>query len=94
VIAAKFALVGPSGNLLVNVNYARDIVSVFSPVTPFPVIPWRETNVDDWPSFERIAARIRKDYPALHAAGIHIPSKAHCGLPFLPQARRRRAQAG
>lgn len=71
-----------TGSTLVYVNYARDIVSVFSPVAPFPVIPWRENRMGDWPSFESIVARIGNDYPAHRVAEIHLPSKPTAGYLF------------
>jgi uncharacterized iron-regulated membrane protein len=71
-----------TGSTLVYVNYARDIVSVFSPVAPFPVIPWRETRVEQWPSFERVAADIRSAYPRHDMVEIHLPSKPTAGYLF------------
>jgi uncharacterized iron-regulated membrane protein len=71
-----------TGSTLVYVNYARDIVSVFSPVAPFPVVPWRETPPDDWPSFERIASGVRAQYPHHFMREIHVPSKPTAGYLF------------
>jgi uncharacterized iron-regulated membrane protein len=82
VLFALLMLATLTGSTLVYVNYARDIVSVFSPVAPFPVIPWRETRVDDWPSFESITSRIRSEYPAHETVEIHIPSKPTAGYLF------------
>jgi uncharacterized iron-regulated membrane protein len=71
-----------TGSTLVYVNYARDIVGVFSPVAPFPVIPWRETNVEQWPSFEHVATQIRSAYPQHEMVEIHLPSKPTAGYLF------------
>jgi uncharacterized iron-regulated membrane protein len=71
-----------TGSTLVYVNYARDVVSVFSPVAPFPVIPWRETPADNWPSFERVVNEVRKEYPQHAMREIHIPSKPTAGYLF------------
>ena len=71
-----------TGSTLVYVNYARDIVSVFSPVAPFPVVPWRDTPPDDWPSFERIASGVRAQYPHHFMREIHVPSKPTAGYLF------------
>jgi uncharacterized iron-regulated membrane protein len=71
-----------TGSTLVYVNYARDMVSVFSPVAPFPVVPWRESRIDDWPSFESIVARVGAEYPAHAMVEIHIPSKPTAGYLF------------
>lgn len=71
-----------TGSTLVYVNYARDIVSVFSPVAPFPVIPWRDTPPDDWPSFERVYAQVQRAYPQHRFSEIHLPSKPTAGYLF------------
>lgn len=71
-----------TGSTLVYVNYARDIVSVFSDVAPFPVIPWRETPADNWPSFERVHAHVRMAYPQHQLREIHLPSKPTAGYLF------------
>lgn len=71
-----------TGSTLVYVNYARELVSVFSPVAPFPVIPWRDTPPHQWPSFEAIGTRIAHDYPRHAIAEIHLPSKPTAGYLF------------
>jgi uncharacterized iron-regulated membrane protein len=71
-----------TGSTLVYVNYARDIVNLFSPVAPFPVIPWRETPADAWPSFERVAQSIGAQYPQHQVMEIHLPSKPTAGYLF------------
>jgi uncharacterized iron-regulated membrane protein len=71
-----------TGSTLVYVNVAREVVSVFSQVAPFPVIPWRETPMEKWPSFEQVATQIRNDYPQHELVDIHIPSKPTAGYLF------------
>ncbi|MEQ1776604.1 MAG: PepSY-associated TM helix domain-containing protein, partial [Burkholderiales bacterium] len=71
-----------TGSTLVYVNYARDIVSVFSEVAPFPVIPWRETPMGNWPDFERITQQVQEAYPRHETVEIHIPSKPTAGYLF------------
>jgi uncharacterized iron-regulated membrane protein len=71
-----------TGSTLVYVNVARELVSVFSEVAPFPVIPWRETPMEKWPSFEHVVTQIGKDYPQHEMVEIHIPSKPTAGYLF------------
>src|SRR5262245_6521941 len=71
-----------TGSTLVYLNYAREIVSVFSEVAPFPVVPWRQTPADDWPSFETVAARVNAAYPDRAMAEIHLPSRPSAGYLF------------
>ena len=82
VLIALLMLATVTGSTLVYVNYARDIVGVFSEVAPFPVIPWRETPLENWPSFERITTRVRDEFPQHALTEIHIPSKPTAGYLF------------
>lgn len=82
VLFSLLMLATVTGSTLVYVNYARDIVGVFSEVAPFPVIPWRDTPLDNWPSFERITERVRTEYPQHAVVEIHIPSKPTAGYLF------------
>src|SRR5262245_15250562 len=82
VLAALLILATVTGSTLVYVNYVRDIVSVFSEVAPFPVVPWRQNPVDDWPSFEAIAAKVDAAYPDREFAEIHLPSRPTAGYLF------------
>src|SRR6202008_4739368 len=82
VLCALLLLATATGSTLVYLNYARDIVNVFSPVAPFPVVPWRQNPLDDWPSFEAIAARVDTAYPDRQVAEIHLPSKPTAGYLF------------
>lgn len=79
---ALLMLATVTGSTLVYVNYARDIVSVFSPVAPFPVIPWHETPADEWPSFERVVGVVQKAFPQHATREIHLPSKPTAGYLF------------
>ncbi len=71
-----------TGSTLVYVNVAREIVSAFSEVAPFPVIPWRETPIENWPSFAQVATQVRAEYPRHDVVEIHIPSKPTAGYLF------------
>lgn len=76
------ALVTVTGSTLVYVNYARDIVSVFSTVKPFPKIPWRDHSVREWPPVEKVIATVRSAYPGHAIAEIHIPTRPTGGYLF------------
>ena len=82
ILAALLLLATSTGLTLVYLNYVRDIVGTFSPVAPFPVVPWRETPVDNWPSFASVEARIREYHPGQAITEIHIPSKLTAGYLF------------
>src|SRR5262245_57555415 len=82
VLCVLLILATVTGSTLVYLNYAREIVSVFSEVAPFPVVPWRETPLDGGPSFEAIAARVDAAYPDRQVAEIHLPSKPTAGFVF------------
>jgi uncharacterized iron-regulated membrane protein len=71
-----------TGSTLVYLNYARDIVSVFSEVAPFPVVPWRQLPPDGWQSFEAIAAKVAATYPDRQLAEVHLPSRPTAGYLF------------
>jgi uncharacterized iron-regulated membrane protein len=82
-LLAGLLLVGTATGLtLVYLNYVRDIVGVFSTVAPFPVVPWRESPLEDWPSFASVEARVREGHPGRSIAEIHIPSKLTAGYLF------------
>lgn len=80
--AALLVLATVTGTTLVWLNYARDIVNVFSPVAPFPVVPWRESPQDNWPSFESVLARVRDAHPRQRVVEVHLPSKPTAGYLF------------
>ena len=75
-------LVASTGLTLVYLNYVRDFVDTFSPVKSFPTVPWRETPVENWPSFEQVEARVASAYPGLGIAEIHLPSRSTAGYLF------------
>jgi uncharacterized iron-regulated membrane protein len=82
VLCALLILATLTGSTLVYLNYARDIVNVFSPVAPFPVVPWRQNPLDQWPSFEAIAAKVDAAYPDRAIAEVHLPSRPTAGYLF------------
>lgn len=71
-----------TGCTLVYLNYARDIVSVFSKVAPFPVVPWRENSSAAWPSFAELVASVQSAHPGLTISEIHIPTRMPGGYLF------------
>jgi uncharacterized iron-regulated membrane protein len=85
VLAALLILATVTGSTLVWVNYARDLVSLFSPVAPFPTVPWRALD-GEWPTFESILQRVQSAYPERRITELHIPSKATAGYLFYLRA--------
>jgi uncharacterized iron-regulated membrane protein len=71
-----------TGATLVYLNYVRDLVSVFSKVATFPVIPWRPGSRDDLAPFADVVDTVRKAYPGHAITEIHIPQKATAGYLF------------
>jgi uncharacterized iron-regulated membrane protein len=82
VLFVLLMLATATGSTLVYVNFARDFVSVFSEVAPFPVVPWRETPPDEWPSLARIADEVRTRYAEHGITEMHLPSKPTAGYLF------------
>src|SRR5262245_37914871 len=72
VLCVLLLLATITGTTLVYLNFAREIVSLFSEVAPFPVVPWRQAPLDDWPSFQTVAARVDATYPDRTVAEIHL----------------------
>ena len=68
-----------TGITLVYLNYVRDLVAVFSPVAPFPTVPWRKTPFGEAPSLQEIHERVSRAYPDRSVAEIHVPSKPTAG---------------
>ena len=64
-----------TGATLVYVNYVRDFVSVFSPVAPFPVIPWRSGADAEPKTLTEILAGVRAAYPGRNIIEIHGPPR-------------------
>jgi len=81
-VAVLLVLATVTGSTLVYLNYAREIVGLFSRADPFPVIPWREAPLRDWPSFEQVVARVRAAHPALAISEIHVPARPTTGYLF------------
>jgi len=82
ILAVLLVLATATGSTLVYLNYARDVVNLFSRVEPFPVVPWRQVPDKDWPTFETLVATVRRAYPPLAIAEIHLPSKPTAGYVF------------
>lgn len=49
ILASLLVLATVTGITLVYPNYVRDVVSLFSKVEPFPVVPWRGNPDAQWP---------------------------------------------
>jgi uncharacterized iron-regulated membrane protein len=64
-----------TGATLVYLNYVRDFVSVFSPVAPFPVIPWRSGQEAQPKTLTEIVAAVRAAYPDRGITEIHGPPR-------------------
>jgi len=75
-----------TGITLVYLNYVREAVSVFSPVAPFPTVPWRETPLDDWPSLTQVAEGVQRAYPGHSIVELHVPSRLTTGYLFYLRA--------
>jgi len=71
-----------TGATLVYLNYVRDLVSVFSKVATFPVIPWVKGSRDDLAPFGQVVEAVRKGFPDRTITEIHIPQKATAGYLF------------
>jgi uncharacterized iron-regulated membrane protein len=81
-VALFLILATVTGSTLVYLNYARDIVSLFSKVEPFPVIPWVERPAGEWPAFDDLLKRVEAAHPGLEIADIHIPARPTTGYLF------------
>jgi uncharacterized iron-regulated membrane protein len=71
-----------TGATLVYLNYVRDLVSVFSKVATFPVIPWVKGSRDDLAPFAQVLDTVRRHFPDRTITEIHIPQKATAGYLF------------
>ena len=71
-----------TGATLVYLNYVRDLVSVFSKVATFPVIPWVKGSRDDVAPLAQVIDAVRKGYPDRTITEIHLPLKATAGYLF------------
>jgi uncharacterized iron-regulated membrane protein len=64
-----------TGATLVYVNYVRDFVSLFSPVQPFPVIPWRSGANAEPKTLTEIVAAARAAFPGGTITEVHGPPR-------------------
>jgi len=71
-----------TGATLVYLNYVRDLVSVFSKVATFPVIPWVAGSRDEVAPFPQVVDTVRRNYPDHRITEIHLPLKATAGYLF------------
>jgi len=71
-----------TGATLVYLNYVRDLVSVFSKVATFPVIPWVQGSRDDLAPFAQVVGAVRERFADRTITEIHIPQKATAGYLF------------
>ena len=71
-----------TGATLVYLNYVRDLVSVFSKVATFPVIPWVKGSRDELAPFAQVIDTVRRVFPDRTITEIHIPQKATAGYLF------------
>jgi uncharacterized iron-regulated membrane protein len=76
------ALATVTGSTLVYLNYVRDLVSVFSPVKPFPTIPWTPGSREDSADFGRVIDTVRAAYPERTITEIHVPFRQTAGYLF------------
>jgi len=81
-VALLLMLATVTGSTLVYLNYARDLVGLFSKVEPFPVIPWIERPPRDWPTFDAIVRRVQQGHHDLAISDIHIPARPTTGYLF------------
>jgi uncharacterized iron-regulated membrane protein len=82
VFLALLLLTTVTGATLVYLNYVRDLVSVFSKVATFPVIPWVKGSRDGLAPFAQVVEAVRAAFPDQAITEIHIPQKATAGYLF------------
>ena len=82
VIAPLLLVATLTGGTLVYVNYVRELIGIFSPVAPFPVVPWRGMTLDDPLPFVAVERRVRSEFPQHEITEVHIPSKPTAGYLF------------
>lgn len=64
-----------TGATLVYLNYVRDLVSLFSPVAPFPTVPWRAGDGAEPKPLGEIVAAVQAAYPKRAISEIHGPPR-------------------
>lgn len=82
VFAILIALATLTGSTLVYLNYVRDLVGVFSPVKPFPTVPWTPGGREDSAPFGRVIDTVRSAYPDRTITEIHVPFRQTAGYLF------------
>jgi uncharacterized iron-regulated membrane protein len=75
-----------TGATLVYLNYVRELVSLFSEVAPFPVVPWRGGAEAEPKSFGDIVAAVHAAYPERAITEIHGPPRQTGGYLFYLRA--------
>ncbi len=86
VICLLLLLATVTGSTLVYLNYARDLVGLFSKVAPFPVVPWRDDPQASWPSFGELVEQVQAAHPGQTITEIHIPTRLPGGYLFYLRA--------
>lgn len=86
VIGLLLLLATVTGSTLVYLNYARDLVGLFSKVAPFPVVPWRDDAQASWPSFGELVEQVQAAHPGQTITEIHIPTRLPGGYLFYLRA--------
>lgn len=71
-----------TGSTLVWLNYARDLIDLFSPVKSFPTIPWRAGAGDRPLPLTDVVGAVRRAYPALTITEINGPPQQTGGYLF------------
>ncbi|MDQ3445363.1 MAG: PepSY domain-containing protein [Pseudomonadota bacterium] len=71
VFAVTLLLATLTGATLVYVNYVRDLVSVFSKVAPFPIVPWQQQSGREPLQLDRVIADVRQRFPEHSLLEVH-----------------------
>jgi uncharacterized iron-regulated membrane protein len=71
VFAVTLLLATLTGATLVYVNYVRDLVSVFSKVAPFPIVPWQQQSAHEPLQLDRVIADVRQRFPEHSLLEVH-----------------------
>ncbi|MCS6945882.1 MAG: PepSY-associated TM helix domain-containing protein, partial [Sutterellaceae bacterium] len=77
--AALLLLSTLTGATLVYLNYVRDLVGLFSRVTPFPTVPWRGRGDAEPKGLGEIVAAVAEQYPGARITEIHGPPRQTAG---------------
>jgi len=71
VFAVTLLLATLTGATLVYVTYVRDLVSVFSKVAPFPIVPWQQQSAHEPLQLDRVIADVRQRFPEHSLLEVH-----------------------